>query len=109
VRAAFAPIPAQHCRSRTPLTEEDLAFADSLNLDGLKITAGLRIYPGTPLEASAVQEDLIRAGEALLQPRFYLPRELRGWLPERLAVYEALQASLNQPLSTLSIAGKQAL
>lgn len=86
-----------------------LAFAGSLNLDGLKITAGLRIYPDTPLEASAVQEELIRAGEDLLQPRFYLPRELRAWLPERAPAHEASHASLNQPVLALSIADRQTL
>ncbi|HYL81877.1 MAG TPA: radical SAM protein, partial [Candidatus Acidoferrum sp.] len=36
--------------------EESLAFADSLHLDQLRITVGIRIYPGTPLARTAVQE-----------------------------------------------------
>jgi hypothetical protein len=34
--------------------EESLQFAGSLHLDLLKITVGLRIYPGTALAAAAV-------------------------------------------------------
>jgi radical SAM superfamily enzyme YgiQ (UPF0313 family) len=34
-------------------------------------SVGLRIYPGTELEALAIQDDIIRAGESLLHPRFY--------------------------------------
>ena len=52
--------------------EESLSFADSLNLDALKITIGLRIYPQTPLARIALAEGVIRPGEDLLAPRFYL-------------------------------------
>jgi hypothetical protein len=67
--------------------EESLDFADSLNLDALKITVGLRIYPGTPLAATALSEELIAPGEDLLRPRFYLAPGLAAWLPERVAAY----------------------
>ncbi len=62
--------------------ERSLAFADSLKLDTLKLTVGLRIYPATQLAARAVDEGLIRTGEDLLEPRFYLKPELRDWLPQ---------------------------
>ena len=39
--------------------EESLAFAESLRLDALRITVGIRIYPGTPLARRAVQEGVI--------------------------------------------------
>jgi radical SAM superfamily enzyme YgiQ (UPF0313 family) len=71
--------------------EESLSFADSLNLEALKITVGLRIYPQTPLARTAVSEGVIRADEDLLLPRFYLTPELRDWLPERVAAYRALR------------------
>jgi len=64
--------------------EESLSFADSLNLDYLKITAGLRIYPETPLARTALAEGVIRPGEDLLWPRFYMAPQLRDWLPERV-------------------------
>jgi radical SAM superfamily enzyme YgiQ (UPF0313 family) len=64
--------------------EESLSFADSLNLDYLKITAGLRIYPETPLARTALAEGVIEPGEDLLWPRFYMAPQLRDWLPERV-------------------------
>ncbi len=69
--------------------EESLAFADSLQLDALKITVGLRIYPQTPLARTAVAEGLIRPDEDLLSPRFYLTPRLKDWLPARVAAYKA--------------------
>jgi len=62
-----------------------LAFARSLNLDGLRVTVGIRIYPGTPLAQRAVQEGLIRPGDDLLQPRFYLAPGLEPWIHEAVA------------------------
>jgi radical SAM superfamily enzyme YgiQ (UPF0313 family) len=68
--------------------EESLAFTDSLNLDALKVTVGVRVYPETPLAATALAEGLIRPDEDLLWPRFYLAPRLRDWLPERIAAYK---------------------
>jgi radical SAM superfamily enzyme YgiQ (UPF0313 family) len=59
---------------------ESLAFADSLKLDMLKLTMGIRIYPGTALEKTAREEGLIAEGDDLLFPRFYLAEGLEGWL-----------------------------
>ena len=67
--------------------EESFSFADSLDLDSLKVTAGIRIYPGTPLAATAVAEGVIRPQDDLLEPRFYLSAGLRNWLPGRVAEY----------------------
>jgi radical SAM superfamily enzyme YgiQ (UPF0313 family) len=55
-------------------------FVESLDLDGLKITRGIRIYPQTPLARTAVEKGLIRADDDLLIPRFYMVKELRQWL-----------------------------
>jgi radical SAM superfamily enzyme YgiQ (UPF0313 family) len=71
--------------------EESLAFVDSLRLDMLKITVGIRIYPGTPLARRAVEEGMISPDDDLLRPRFYLTRGLEPWLSERVAEFEALQ------------------
>jgi radical SAM superfamily enzyme YgiQ (UPF0313 family) len=70
--------------------EESLKFAESLHLDGLKVTVGLRIYPRTALARIAVAEGLLRPDDDLLLPRFYLTPALRDWLPERIAEYTAL-------------------
>lgn len=64
--------------------EESLAFADSLKLEALKLTAGIRIYPGTQLAKIAENEGVITSQGDLLQPRFYLTKGLEGWLSERL-------------------------
>lgn len=68
--------------------EESLRFADSLNLDALNITVGVRIYPETPLAATALAEGLIEPGDDLLWPRFYTAPGLREWLPERVTAYK---------------------
>ncbi len=68
--------------------EESLSFADSLNLEALKITIGLRIYPQTPLARTALAEGVLSADDDLLLPHFYLTPELRDWLPERVADYK---------------------
>jgi radical SAM superfamily enzyme YgiQ (UPF0313 family) len=68
--------------------EESLAFADSLDLDALKVTVGVRIYPETPLAATALADGVIRPDDDLLWPRFYLAPRLRDWLPERIAAYK---------------------
>ncbi len=64
--------------------EESLEFADSLQLDMLKTTVGIRIYPNTQLEATAVADGLISRDDNLLLPRFYVTPSLREWLPERV-------------------------
>jgi radical SAM superfamily enzyme YgiQ (UPF0313 family) len=70
--------------------EESLAFAESLHLDNLKISVGIRIYPNTALAARAVSEGIVDADDDLLFPRFYLAPALRDWLPGRIAGYSAL-------------------
>jgi len=72
--------------------EESLAFADSLNLDALKVTVGVRIYPETPLAATALAEGMIRPDDDLLRPRFYLAPRLKDWLPERIASHKAARS-----------------
>jgi hypothetical protein len=69
--------------------EESLAFADSLDLDSLKIAVGIRIYPETDLAATAVAEGMITPEDDLLRPTFYMAAELKDWLPPRIAAYKA--------------------
>jgi len=64
--------------------EESLVFADSLKLDTLKITAGVRIYPHTVLAKQAIEEGMIASHDKLLFPRFYLARDLENWMPDTL-------------------------
>jgi radical SAM superfamily enzyme YgiQ (UPF0313 family) len=60
--------------------EESLAFADSLPLEALKITVGIRIYPGTALAGIALREGVITEQTNLLRPTFYLAGGLEDWL-----------------------------
>jgi radical SAM superfamily enzyme YgiQ (UPF0313 family) len=57
-------------------------FVESLDLDALKITSGIRIYPNTELAKSAVEKGLIAADDDLLFPKFYIVQELKEWLEE---------------------------
>jgi radical SAM superfamily enzyme YgiQ (UPF0313 family) len=65
--------------------EESLAFAASLRLDALRVTVGIRIYPGTKLARRAVTEGLLRPQDDLLLPRFYLAPGLEPWIHDRVA------------------------
>ena len=65
--------------------EESLAFVSGLNLDALKITIGIRIYPYTKLAKTAVQDGLIAEEDDLLFPKFYMVRGLESWLREMVA------------------------
>jgi hypothetical protein len=64
--------------------EESLVFADSLKLDALKITAGVRVYPHTSLAKKAIEEGVISSQDDLLFPRFYMAKGLGNWLRESL-------------------------
>ncbi len=65
--------------------EESLAFARSLGLDGLRITVGIRIYPGTPLARRALADRMIESERDLLRPRFYLAPGLAPWIYEAVS------------------------
>jgi radical SAM superfamily enzyme YgiQ (UPF0313 family) len=59
---------------------ESLEFADSLPLEALKVTAGIRIYPQTLLEGTALLEGTINRETNLLFPTYYLAKGLEDWL-----------------------------
>jgi radical SAM superfamily enzyme YgiQ (UPF0313 family) len=67
--------------------EESLSFADSLKLDMLKITIGIRIYPGTDLAKAAFRDSLVSPEDDLLFPRFYIVREIEGWIRETVSAW----------------------
>ena len=68
---------------------QSLAFADSLNLEAVKLSVGLRIYPYTALARLAMQEGVIGPDDDLLQPRFYIARGLEPWLRETVRTWMA--------------------
>lgn len=67
--------------------EESLLFADSLDLEAMKITLGIRIYPYTKLANVAIEEGLIAAEDNLLFPKFYMKRGLEDWLRETIHIW----------------------
>ncbi len=69
--------------------EQSLIFADSLNLEMVKVSTGIRIYPHTALARIAVEEGFISAEDDLLKPRFYLAKGLEDWLPETVKSWMA--------------------
>jgi radical SAM superfamily enzyme YgiQ (UPF0313 family) len=60
--------------------EESLEFAEGLDLDALKLSIGIRIYPNTDVARIAQEEGLIGSIQDLLFPRFYLAKGLEDWL-----------------------------
>jgi len=61
-------------------TEESLAFAEALDLDALKLSIGIRIYPHTDVARIAQEEGMISSDQDLLLPRFYVVSDLEDWL-----------------------------
>ena len=70
---------------------ESLRFADSLGLDTLKLTVGIRIYPQTILAKTAVKDGIIAPDDDLLQPRFYMVPGLQEWLTNIVNEWIALR------------------
>ncbi|MBP1747941.1 MAG: Radical domain protein [Deltaproteobacteria bacterium] len=71
---------------------DTLAFAASLELDALKVTVGIRIYPHTALADEARKEGIIEPDDPLLQPRFYITPGLdEKWVRDTVAQWAAKQ------------------
>jgi hypothetical protein len=62
-----------------------LEFADSLNLEMVKVTIGARIYPNTALASYAVRTGYLSAADALLLPKFYIEPDMAAWVRETVA------------------------
>ena len=60
--------------------DESLAFARSLNLEMLKVSVGIRLYPHTPLARLAVEEGVVFPDDDLLVPRFYIRPGLEDYI-----------------------------
>lgn len=69
--------------------ERSFAYADSLNLEMLKVTPGIRIYPETALAETAVRDGIIAPDDDLLYPRFYMVPELGEWIQEEVTKWRA--------------------
>ncbi len=64
---------------------QSLMFAESLNLDSMKLSVGIRIYPHTEVARLALQENLITSEQDLLSPRFYVANGLQDWIYETVS------------------------
>ncbi len=73
---------------------QSLDFAESLELDALKITVGIRIYPHTRLARQAVDSGMVDPGDSLLRPCFYLEPGLSDWLPAHIAGWASQRPGL---------------
>ena len=62
--------------------QQSLEFAESLDLDAMKLSCGIRIYPGTELARQAVKEGIIEPDDDLLFPKFYIAAEIKDHLKE---------------------------
>ena len=59
---------------------ESLEFADSLALEMVKVTIGIRIYPGTELAFHAIRTGKISPDDNLLFPQFYIENGMEAWI-----------------------------
>ena len=66
---------------------ESLEFADALDLEAMKISIGIRIYPHTSLQQTAIKEGLITADDNLLIPKFYIAKGLESWLRQTVKAW----------------------
>lgn len=64
---------------------ESLRFADSLDLEAVKVTQGIRIYPHTGLARTALAEGVVDSEDDLLRPAFYMAPDLEDWLRQTVA------------------------
>jgi radical SAM superfamily enzyme YgiQ (UPF0313 family) len=64
---------------------QSLHFADALQLEALKITTGIRIYPYTALARIAVSEGVIASEDELIFPQFYMAKNLKNRLLETVS------------------------
>jgi len=64
--------------------EQSFAFAESLNPDAVKLTAGIRIFPHTPLFKIAEAQGIIDSKTNLLYPVFYMAQGIEDWLKAKI-------------------------
>ena len=64
--------------------QESCELMDRLAPTAVIVMQGIRIYPHTPLQEIAVKEGVIKKGDDLLEPRFYISPRIGPGGPERL-------------------------
>ena len=66
---------------------ESLEFADSLVLEMVKVTIGLRIYPNTDLAFHARRTGQISPDDNLLFPQFYIENGMEAWIRQTVSAW----------------------
>jgi len=62
-------------------------FMERIRPRAVIVMLGVRIYPGTALAQRAVDEGIIKAGESLLEPKFYIAKDVDNILLESVESY----------------------
>lgn len=62
--------------------KESIELLDRLEVDAVRVSVGVRIFPGCEMHDIAIREGFISADQNLLYPAFYLSRETEPWLHE---------------------------
>jgi radical SAM superfamily enzyme YgiQ (UPF0313 family) len=60
--------------------KESVELMSELEVDAVRVTVGVRIYPGCELYDIALRERVISPHQNLLYPTFYISQETSGWL-----------------------------
>lgn len=64
--------------------QESVAFLDGLEPQSVRVTTGIRIYPGCELHGIALREGALAPGRNLLYPAFYTAPEVEPWLHDHM-------------------------
>lgn len=65
--------------------EESIRFCQGIKTAAIFYFTGVRILPNTGMETYARNNGIFTSDEELLFPKFYLSKEVEGWLEDRLA------------------------
>jgi radical SAM superfamily enzyme YgiQ (UPF0313 family) len=66
---------------------DSLHFVDSLGLEMVKVTIGIRIYPDTEIADHARRIGALSIDDNLLSPRFYIEKDMEAWLREMVPAW----------------------
>ncbi|MDD5748768.1 MAG: radical SAM protein [Actinomycetota bacterium] len=63
---------------------ESIEFMEKLAPEMVSVTAGIRIYPGCELHEISIKEGVVKESDSLLEPKFYVSKDVKPWLYERM-------------------------
>lgn len=83
--------------------QETFEFFHKLAPTAIIPMVGIRIYPNTPLEDIAIEEGIIKRGESLLKPKFYVSREIKDYIFEIVTDHALSQSNWIVPGLNINI------